>query len=333
MPVPPSPVSLPRWGVMLPSFDPYHTGRFPVADAARVAEEVGFDAAWVGDHLTYVAPCLDPFSALSAAAAVTTRIHLGFSVLLLPLRPLVWVAKQLGSLCALAPDRVVCGVGVGGENPAEWEAAGVPLGERGRRLDEALEVLPALLRGEAVDHPGPLLPLRSPALAPAPGAPVPLVVGGRSEAAVRRTARKADGWMGVWLDPAKVAERREQLAAAAADVGRPTPRILMMVFVNVCDDVARGESEADGLYRGQYGIGFDRLGRWAAVGPPEHVAERLDALRAAGADGFVLVPASPDSLTQFERLGEVMSPDAAKLACSLSSWPPTGSPGPGPAST
>lgn len=297
--------SLPRWGVMLPSFDPYHTGLFPVAEGARLAEDLGFDAGWVGDHLSYVAPCLEPFTALAAAAGVTTRLHLGVGVLLLPLRPLVWAAKHLTSLCALAPGRVVLGVGVGGENPAEWEAAGVPLSERGRRLDEALDVLPDLLAGRPVDHPGPLLPLRSPALTPAADPAPPLVVGGRSEAAIRRAALRADGWMGVWLDPAKVAEHRARLAELAAEAGCKTPEVLMMVFANISDDGPRAEAEADALFRGQYGLGFDRLGRWAAVGPPQRVAELLAELRAAGADGFVFVPAGPDALGQTERLAEV----------------------------
>jgi alkanesulfonate monooxygenase SsuD/methylene tetrahydromethanopterin reductase-like flavin-dependent oxidoreductase (luciferase family) len=302
----PTNAALPRWGVMLPTFDPYRTGQFPVVNGARVAEDAGFDAGWVGDHLSYVAPCLEPFVALAAAAGATTRLRLGMSVLLLPLRPVVWVAKQLGSLAAVAPGRVILGVGVGGENPAEWEAAGVPLNERGRRLDEALEILPALLRGKPVGHPGPLLPLRTPALEPpVPEGSMPIVVGGRSQAAVRRTARYADGWMGVWLDPAKVTERKEQLEEAAAEAGRPAPEVIMMVFTNTGADVARGEAEADTLFRGQYGIGFDRLGRWAAIGPPGRVAEHLDALSAAGANGFVFVPASPDPIGEFERLAEV----------------------------
>lgn len=296
---------LPRWGVLLPTFDPYRNGRFPVVEGARVAEDAGFDAVWAGDHLSYLAPVVEPFVALSAAAGATTTLRLGFSVVLVPMRPVVWVAKQLGSLCAIAPDRVVFGVGVGGEGPAEWEAAGVPMNERGRRLDEALEMLPPLLRGEALDHPGPLLPLRTPPLTPAPGAMPPMITGGRSEAAVRRAARYAEGWMGVWLDAGKVAERVEQLREAAEEHGRPAPGVIHMVFTNVTDDLATGEAEADGLFRGQYRLDLDRLRKWTAIGTPERVAEELAPFVDAGAEGFVFVPASPDPVGQYERLAEV----------------------------
>lgn len=296
---------IPRWGVMLPTFDPYRTHHFPVAEGARAAEDAGFECGWVGDHLTYVAPSLEPFVALAYAAGATERLRLGFSVLLLPLRPVVWVAKQLTSLCTLAPGRVIFGVGVGGEGAEEWEAAGVPVHERGRRLDEALEMLPPLLAGEALDHPGPLLPLRTPPLRPAPAKPPPLVIGGRSGAAVRRAARLGDAWMPAWLDPARLAERVACLEQAAAEAGRPRPAVVMMVFTNVNDDLPRARDECDGLFRGQYNLDWERLGGWAVVGPPPKMAEELARYVAAGADGFVFVPASPDQLGQIDRLGEV----------------------------
>lgn len=300
-----SAVDLPRWGYLLPSFDPYRQGRTPVVEGARRAEELGFDAGWVGDHLTYYAPLLEPMCALAAAAAVTSRLRLGLGVLLLPMRPVVWVAKQLGTLDALAPGRIILGVGVGGENPAEFEAAGAPLEGRGRRLDEALDVLPALLAGKPVDHPGPLLPLRSPPLEPAPATPPPLMIAGRSPAAVERAGRRGDGWLAVWLEPERVAEQRERLAEAAQAAGRPTPPVLMMVFVNVGDDRTRCRDEADRLYRGQYGLGVERVERWAALGSVASVVDLLGAHQEAGVSGFVLVPASPDPLGQLERFAEV----------------------------
>ncbi len=160
--------SLAGYGLMLPTFDPYRRGSWPLLEAAERAEELGFNSAWAGDHLQYHAPVLEPCAALAAVAARTRRLRLGFGVLLLALRSPVWAAKQLGTLEALAPGRVVLGVGAGGENPAEFEAAGVPVRERGRRLDEALDVVGRLLEGGPVDHPGPLLPVRSPGSSPSP---------------------------------------------------------------------------------------------------------------------------------------------------------------------
>jgi alkanesulfonate monooxygenase SsuD/methylene tetrahydromethanopterin reductase-like flavin-dependent oxidoreductase (luciferase family) len=296
------------FGVMLPSFDPFRTGPPPLVRGAALAEDLGFDAGWVGDHLAFHPPVLDALGALAAAAAGTGRMLLGTGVLLLPMRHPVWTAKQVATVDALAPGRVLLGVGVGGENPAEWEAAGVPVGERGRRLDESLAIVGALLRGEPVDHPGPLVPTRSPALEPVPATPPPLVLGGRSEAALRRAARVGDGWLGVWLSPRRVAGAAARLAELAAEHDRPAPAVLMMVFVHVTapgEDPEAARTEAAAFVRGQYGLPFSALERWVVVGEERAVAEALGELRAAGAAGFVLLPAASAPLQQYERLASV----------------------------
>ncbi|NMO93889.1 LLM class flavin-dependent oxidoreductase [Actinomycetospora sp. TBRC 11914] len=296
------------YGVMLPSFDPFRTGPPPLVAGAALAEDLGFDAGWVGDHLAFHPPIMDALGALCAAAAATRRLLLGTGVLLLPMRHPVWTAKQLATVDALAPGRVLFGAGVGGENPVEWEAAGVPVAERGRRLDESLAIVGALLRGEAVDHPGPLLPTRAPVLEPVPAIPPPLVLGGRSDAALRRAARLADGWLGVWLSPRRVGESAARLAELAAQHDRPVPAVLMMVFVHVtgpADDPGAARAEAAAFVRGQYGLPFDALERWVVVGDEHAVAAALRALRDAGAAGFVLLPAAAAPLPQYERLASV----------------------------
>ncbi len=144
-----------RCGVLLPSFDPFRSGAtFDVAGAARLAEQLEFDGVWVGDHLACPAPGLDATVCLAAAAAATERISLGFSVMLLGLRQPAWTAKQLIAIDTLAGGRLMLGVGVGGEFPDEFAAAGVPLRERGARVDETLEVLPDLLTGKPVVYEG-----------------------------------------------------------------------------------------------------------------------------------------------------------------------------------
>ncbi|MCD2195126.1 TIGR03619 family F420-dependent LLM class oxidoreductase [Actinomycetospora endophytica] len=296
------------FGVMLPTFDPFRTGPPPLARGAALAEDLGFDAGWVGDHLAFHPPVMEPLGALCAAAVSTRTLLLGTGVLLLPMRHPVWTAKQVATVDALAPGRVLLGVGVGGENPEEWEAAGVPVRQRGRRLDESLAIVDTLLRGKAVDHPGPLLPTRAPVLEPAPAQPPPLVLGGRSDAALRRAARVGDGWLGVWMSPRRVAEVAGRLAELAAAQGRPVPTVLMMVFVHVTgprDDPGAARAEAAAFVRGQYGLPFSRLERWVVLGGERAVAEELVALRAAGAAGFVLVPAASDVLVQYERLASV----------------------------
>ncbi|HVT66633.1 MAG TPA: LLM class flavin-dependent oxidoreductase, partial [Trebonia sp.] len=147
-----------KFGVLLPTFET-GDGAPPLVAGARRAEELGFDGVWAGDHLLSPAPVLDSLCALSAAAAVTGRVELGLSVLQLGLRPPAWAAKQLATVDALAPGRLRLGIGVGGEFPEEFTASGTDIRTRGARLDEIMSVLPALLRGEAVSHAGPLVPV------------------------------------------------------------------------------------------------------------------------------------------------------------------------------
>ena len=292
-------------GVMLPNFDPFRLGTPPLLAAARLAEDLGFDSGWVGDHLSFHPPVLEPCGALAAVAAVTQRLVLGTGVLLLPMRNPVWTAKQLGTVAALAPDRLIVGVGVGGENPAEFQAAGYPVAQRGRRLDEAVVVLDALLRGEAVDHPGPLLPVHSPKLEPVPSSRPPLVVGGRSAHAVRRAARLAQGWFAVWLSPRRVRAAVEDLRAHAEEFRRPVCTTVMLSFVHVTDDAEAGRAELQRFVAGQYGMPVEAIEKWCLIGSEARVADMLAEFCDAGAESFVMLPTSANVLAQYERLAAV----------------------------
>ncbi|MCX6466798.1 MAG: LLM class flavin-dependent oxidoreductase [Pseudonocardiales bacterium] len=301
------------FGVMLPNFDPLRLGTPPLLAAARLAEDLGFDSGWVGDHLSFHPPVLEPCGALAAVAAVTQRLVLGTGVLLLPMRNPVWTAKQLGTVAALAPDRLVVGVGAGGENPAEFEAAGYPVAQRGRRLDAAIGVVDALLRGEAVDHAGPLLPVRSPMLEPVPSSRPPLVVGGRSAHAVRRAARFAEGWFAVWLEPERVRRAVEDLRAYAEEFGRPVCTTVMLVFVHVTDDAETGRRELERFVAGQYGMPVEAVERWCVIGAEDRVADALARYRDVGAEAFVMMPTAVDVLRQYERLASVRDRLAASV--------------------
>jgi alkanesulfonate monooxygenase SsuD/methylene tetrahydromethanopterin reductase-like flavin-dependent oxidoreductase (luciferase family) len=293
-------------GVLLPSFDSLGTGAVPpVIDAARRAEALGFDAAWVGDHLACPAPGLDAPACLAAAAAVTRRIALGFSVMLLALRPAAWAAKQLATVDALSGGRLRLGVGVGGEFPAEFAAAGVPLTQRGARLDEALSILPDLLTGRPVAHQGRGLAVTIPPLLPAMAAPPPIYVGGRGEPALRRTARFGDRWLPMWLTPERLADRRDRLAELAAEQGRPTPGIALLVGVRIDDDRARARDQAARHIAGQYAMPFENVERWTVLDSIDGAVEQLDAYRQAGVGEFVLMVLGTEPLTQYERLAEV----------------------------
>ncbi len=295
-----------RCGVLLPSFDPFREGGpWQITTAARLAEELEFDSVWVGDHLACPAPGLDAPSCLAAAAAVTERVSLGFSVMLVGLRPAAWTAKQLISIDALSNGRLLLGVGVGGEFPQEFEAAGVPLSERGARVDETLEVLPDLLTGRAVDHAGRTLRLQIPPPEPAMAAPPRILIGGRGERALVRAARFGDTWLPMWLTPETLSCRAARLAELAAEHGRSTPTLALLVGVHVDDSLEAARREAAGHLEGQYGLPLEVVERWTALGNVEQVTAYLHSHVAAGVEEFVLMPLARDSLRQYERLAEV----------------------------
>jgi alkanesulfonate monooxygenase SsuD/methylene tetrahydromethanopterin reductase-like flavin-dependent oxidoreductase (luciferase family) len=301
-------------GVMLPITAISDGGRFEVVAAARHAEALDFDGVWVADHLAFHVGLLEATVAAAAAAAVTSRVQIGFGVMLAALRAPAWVAKQVTSLQVLSGDRIALGIGVGGEVPGEWSAAGVPITERGRRTDAILDALPALLSGDAARIGAPY-DVSVPALAPA-GAVPPLWIGGRSDAAIARAARHGTGWLGLWVDAARIAAVGRELRARADALGRGAPRTAVLVFVNVDDDEAMARRTSAGFLETQYQVPFERVERYLCAGSVDRVAEELQLLVAAGADTLVLYPTSPDVRTQYSRLARVrerLNPSASSI--------------------
>jgi alkanesulfonate monooxygenase SsuD/methylene tetrahydromethanopterin reductase-like flavin-dependent oxidoreductase (luciferase family) len=278
-----------------------------VVAAARQSEDLGFESVWLIDQLvpgTGLSP-LDSVVVLAAAAAATERVKLGFGVMVLALRPAVWVAKQIASLQHLSGDRVLLGVGVGAHrHPGSWVAAGVPQRERGRLTDSALRVLPDMISGALSQAPdGSEFRLR-------PGATVPpILVGGTTKAALARAA-EADGWFAVPLSPAEVVRLRSCLAELAAARGRPEPATTIFVLAalsgdptvpersNVLKEVCNPKS--------MHSVTADEADAIVVTGPPAALAERLSALRQAGAERLIVHQAGGEWSRQAELVAEAV---------------------------
>lgn len=295
----------PAIGVFLPTMTERGEPVPDVAAAARHAEDLGFESVWVVDQLiagTGV-PFVDSTVALGAVAGATSRIRLAYGVMIVPLRPAVWAAKQVASLQHVSGERLLFGVGVGGDRHAlSWDAAGVPRRERGRRLDAALRVLPSLIAGKAVDVDGVTVQL-------SPGVTVPpIIVGGMAEAALARAATHGDGWFTMPLPPAVLAPAVERLGQLAAERGRPVPRITGSVTTAIDGDpslpddagLVRKLSDPDGVF----GMPADAVPDILVTGGPSAVAERIDALATIGAERVVVTLAAGDWNRQAELLAE-----------------------------
>lgn len=260
-----------------------------VAGSARYAEQVGLDCLWAGDHLVLGdAPLLDSTLTLAAAAAVTRDIGIGSAVFLPALRPLVWAGRQVATLSHLAAGRLQLGVGAGAGPVEEYVAVDQPRNTRGRRTDEFLQLLPALLAGRAIEvgsgH-------GAVAVRVLPPAPMPTVwIGGSSPVALERTVRFGDGWLGALLTPAEFAEISARLRELAAAAGRPMPRLGLVTHATIgrVDDRSLQESGV-ALLRSAYGLPTERAEQLVLAGSPTRVADRLAEYVAIGAEQLVVI--------------------------------------------
>ncbi|MDP9167060.1 MAG: TIGR03854 family LLM class F420-dependent oxidoreductase [Actinomycetota bacterium] len=181
-------------------------------------EAAGIDSLWFSE-LVYT-DAVDPFVGMAYALARTQRLKVGTSVVILPGRHPVLVAKQLASLAALAPKRVLPVFGLRSAIPAERDLFVVPEGRRGAVFDESLRLLKSALSSDGSDFSGEFFTSRSMAVGPRPATPLDVWLGGSSPAGYRRIGRFGDGWLGSFLTPAEARQGRESIESAAAAAGR-----------------------------------------------------------------------------------------------------------------
>lgn len=204
-----------RLEIVLPDEDPTMAPERIVALAVQ-AEQAGVHTVWLPDHVLppgeYGATfggVFEPLVTLTYLAARTTRIRLGTSVLVLPLRNPFVVAKQVATLDRLSGGRVVLGVGTGW-NEDEFAAVGADFAARGSRTDEAIDLLRTLWRDER-RFDGPTYGFEGGVFEPRPTRTIPIMVGGVSPRALRRVAERADEWQGLALTPDEFAEHARTL--------------------------------------------------------------------------------------------------------------------------
>jgi len=256
-----------------------------LVDFARCAEALGFDGVATGDHFItperiespypytesqrpWVLPeaaTPDPLMLAAALAQHTERLRFLVSAYVLPMREPLVAAKAISTAAVLSGNRLVLGVGVGWMRE-EFEAAGQTFENRGRRCDEALELIATLFQGGMVEHSGPHYQLPRSQMTPVPERPVPILIGGHSTAAFRRAAQH-DGWIGSHYDLADIRAHLERFEKTRAEFGRQeTPRQAIIALnheVNAEDLHALEEAGVTGviqmplLFEGQPTSSFD----------------------------------------------------------------------------
>jgi probable F420-dependent oxidoreductase len=263
-----------------------------VAADAKQAEALGFDFVTTGEHVFFYGPIGNSLISLATAAGATERIKLMSTITLVPLYPAPLLAKQVAALDRASNGRFNLGVGVGGEYAKEFEACGVPVGERGARTNESLEVMTRLWTEDEVTFEGRFTRLPGVSLNPRPvQKPHPPVwISGRSEAAMRRCARYGTGWLPYMYTPEKLSESLADIDRFAQDAGRQNPiRPGLFIFFAVHEDRAEAVRMASERLSIQYNQDFSKLvGRYALAGNPEDCVARLEEYIEAGAQTIIL---------------------------------------------
>jgi probable F420-dependent oxidoreductase len=279
---------------------------------AELCERTDIDSIWLSDRLSSPVPTPEVMTTLAAVAARTTKLKFGPSVMVLPYRTPVVAAKEMATVDWLSRGRLFPAVGVGVELPREFEASGVPFRERGRRTDEAIRVIRMLWTQDEVTFQGEFFKLDRITLLPKPWqSPPPIWIGGKSEAAQKRTARLGDGWMPSFITPDEFRVGVERVQELAAAEGREVPPDHFGTLVNFALAATLEEAQAlAGPFIPRGRVDEPVMRQCVAFGPAEVVADKLEEYVKGGGSKFILRPMCPPGmmLDQLARLANEVIP-------------------------
>ena len=272
------------------------------------AEDGGLDHVFMADHVSFHTGLgMDGLIQAATAAALAPSLGVYVGVYLLALRHPVPVARQIASLAESAPGRLILGVGVGGEDRHEIEVCGVDPASRGRRTDECLEILQALLSGKPASFSGEFFALDDALVLPAPKPSVPIVIGGRADAALRRAARWGDGWLGIWSTPQRYAATLDRIGEFADKAGRahPPSRNGIQLWAGADNDGDRARKRLAAAMEKMYRTPYERFEKYSPFGSPAEIAEFLFPYVEAGCREFNLMVVAENTEAEIDAVTEI----------------------------
>lgn len=266
------------------------------ADVFRSVEELGFDGLFTGEHLLYHRPVWDAVTMCTALACATERIVIGPAAAIAPLRHPTLLAKELAGVDLISGGRLVAALGVGGDNPREFEAAGVPLERRGRRTTETIEILKRYFTGERFSYRGELFRLEDVRLDPPPARPggPPIWVAGRRDPTLRRAALVGDGFLPYMVTPERCRRMFASVAERAAAAGRELPAGFAWgayVYLSLGEDPGEARRRGNEHLAWRYDeprFAGDLAGKYVVAGDAAACGEGLARFREAGCTHLVL---------------------------------------------
>ncbi|MBV9164617.1 MAG: LLM class flavin-dependent oxidoreductase [Solirubrobacterales bacterium] len=266
-------------------------GASELAEMLKRAEHAGFHSAWVMEHQLGAASALESLSVLAFAAGQTSSMGLGLAVAILAVHQPVRLAREVATIDHLSGGRLTLGVGIGASG-LPYDAFGITARDRASRFEEYLDVMRRLWEEPQVDYNGRFVRLNAAAMEPKPvHRPPPVWFGGSSPAALRRTARLADGWMGAGSSPSSafpemVSQLREQLAVQGRDPSS------FPIGKRVYVAIERPAQEVREWFRAVYGPAISP--EVAVTGSAAEVVRELRRIREAGAELLVVSPVGDD---------------------------------------
>ena len=273
---------------------------------ARVLDK-GLDHVFVADHVSFhVGAGMDGLINAATLSAIDERLKVCVGVYLLALRHPVTVARQLATIAESAPGQLLLGVGVGGEDRNEIEMCSVDPKTRGRRTDESLEIIQRLLEGEPFDHDGEFFQFQRGWIKPAPSQPIPMLIGGRADAALARAARFGDGWLGVWTSAVRYGAVIQQINKQASELGRSEPHQHgIQVWVGVDDNRERARARLAKGMENFYRIPYERFEKYSPYGDAAEVADFLAGYVEQGCKVFNIMPVAEDDAAGIDAVAEI----------------------------
>jgi probable F420-dependent oxidoreductase len=265
-------------------------------------EELDWDSVWFSDRIVGSAWRMDPLVGMAITVGRTEKLKFGTSVLIMSVRSPVTTARALATIDMMAPGRLVVGVGVGQESPLEYEAMGVRKRDRGKRLDEAIVLMQRLWGEDKVTYESDFIKLTDASIEPKPSNPdLPMWIGSRAEAGLRRTGYLGTGWLPTQMLPDEIRAGINRINEYATEAGRAIPDdhfgLQVSTYVVENGKVPDYIKEKYLLQR-RSDVTPEQIN---LIGTPDEIIDRMKEYIDAGASKFVFNPAcGPDEL--FEQL-------------------------------
>jgi alkanesulfonate monooxygenase SsuD/methylene tetrahydromethanopterin reductase-like flavin-dependent oxidoreductase (luciferase family) len=300
-----------RFGTMISA-----SNREQAIEDLELISRWGYEVLWAPDHVAFTGPVSDPLTTLAWLSALNPTLTFGTSVYLLPLRHPVPVAKMVATLDRLlGAGHFIFGVGVGGEFPREYEACGVPIGERGARATEAIQLMKRLWSGERVEHRGKYFSFGGISMQPRPRTPggPPVWIGGRAPGPLKRAALYGDGWMPYVVTPDRFAAGLDFIGRESERAGRELTAFgtCIQIFCTLGQSVEAAHEVAGKFLSKRYAVDMrEAARRYGALGRPADVAAKISEYIKAGARdiGIDAVTHPSERTAQLEQFGKEVIP-------------------------